>query len=177
MPIEIFMVSGILTALLTSLAKSAVQVIRQEYRNRQERRWKRRGLAAGISAHHGLPCQDIKPGRHRLEGCEAAHDICRAEAPCAYRDSQNGLVHAEYYIQRATVERARIERARREAEYDLRIPWPREEDVYESDRMGGLLCGYQTPNSFPGLSTPLGSSVDFTAASTSMPRAPISVGR
>jgi hypothetical protein len=187
MPIEIFVISGMLAAVLTSLAKSAVQVIRQEYRNHQERHWKRQGLMAGISAHHDVPYQDILPGRHRLEGCAAAHEICADDAPCAYRGWQNGMVHADYYIERAAIqraaieraaaERAAIERAEREVEYERSIPWPREEDVSETDRMAGLLCGYRTPSSFPGLSTPLGSSVDFTADSTSTPRSPTSVGR
>jgi hypothetical protein len=167
MPITVFMISGILTGILTSLTQSGVRVMWQEYRNHQERQWRRRGLAERMSEHHGVPYEEIKPGKHRLDDSSAAHELCTDEHPCAYRGRQNGMVHAEFYI----------ERAQREAEYEPPIPWPREEDVYEPVRMTGLLCGYETPSNFPGLSTPSGSNVAFTAASTSMPRSPISVGR
>lgn len=169
MSVTFFVISGLFAGTLTSVTKSWVYVLRQEYRNHQERRLKRRRLPEMISRHHGVPWEEVKPGRHRLEGCAAAHDICTEADPCVYRGYQNGLVHVEFYL----------ERARLEAEYEREQPaeWPRQEDVDEFERMGGLLCGYRTPSSFPGLSTPSGSSADFTAASTSTPRSPISVDR
>lgn len=139
----------------------------QEYRNLQERQWRRRGLTEHMSKHHGVPYEDIKPGKHRLDDSSAAHELCTDERRCSYLGKQYGMVHAEFYL----------ERPQREADYEQAIAWPPEEDDYEPERMSGLLCGYETPNSFPGLSTPPGSNVDFTAASTSMPRSPISVGR
>ncbi|HEY4456150.1 MAG TPA: hypothetical protein VGN81_17695 [Pseudonocardiaceae bacterium] len=194
MPIAFFVISGILAGILTSLAQSVVHGMRQEYRNLKERKRLRIGLAERMSEHHGVPYEDIKPGKHRLEDSSAAHELCTDADPCAHRGWQNGMVHAEFYIERAEIERLAKELARREA-FARReaeewpgagdmygIPWPRDEDVWESDRFSGLLCGYRTPNyrapsNFPGLSTPVGSSVDFTADSTSMPREPTSVGR
>lgn len=177
MPIEIFVFSGLLAGILTSLAQSWTRVIRQEYRNREERRWIRQGFEERISAHFGVPYEDFVPGRHRLEGCAAAHHVCPADAPCVHRGRRNGMVRAAFYIERAR----REEQAKREAaaRYQAQslVPWPRAEDVYEYEAMPGLLCGYRTPSNFPGLSTPPGSSTDLTAESTSTPRSPISVGR
>lgn len=225
MPIAVFMISGILAGILTSLARSGVRNIRQEYRNHQERKQLRRGLAERMSEHHGVPYQDIKPGKHRLDDSGAAHELCTDDHPCAHRGRRNGMVHAEFYIERAEreelarqeaewarreAEQARrgsewarrgSEQARREGEWARReaeewqdIPWPRDEDCWESSRFSGLICGYdtpmsfpglspssscdyRTPSSFPGLSTPVGSSVDLTADSTSIPREPTSIGR
>jgi hypothetical protein len=175
MPIAVFAISGALSAMLTVLAVFGVRVIRQEYRNHQERRWRRRGLTERISAHLDVPYQQIKPGKHRLEGCRAAHELCTDEDRCAYLNCQNGMVYVDYYFARAELEQR--ERHEREARALEQIPWPREEDVWAGDRFSGLLCGYRTPSSFPGLSTPSGSRTDLTAASTSMPREPTSVGR
>ena len=153
--------------------------MRQEYRNRQERRWIRQGFEERIATHFGVPYADFVPGRHRLEGSAAAHDSCPANAPCAYRGRQNGMVRARFYIERAAREEQTRLEAETKARYELPslVPWPREKDVYEYEAMPGLLCGYRTPSNFPGLSTPLGSSTDLTAESTSTPRSPISVGR
>lgn len=191
MPIEVFLIGSILTGILTSLAHSWVHGIRQEYRNHQERKRLRIGLAKRLSEHHGVPYEEIRFGKHRLAGSSAAHELCTDDHPCAHRGWQNGMVHAEFYIERARLERLAKEQARREAEEWQDIPWPRAEDIpslraeeaWESDRFSGLLCGYRTPSSFPELSTPVGSNVasnlDFIAERTesSTTREPIFVGR
>lgn len=146
----------VLIGLLAILGPIAIGTIVRQYRHAHRRRRIRKGIKKYVVTKFGKAYWRQPPGRHRIERFPRAHRVCDDEDPCAYRHKDIRRTRATYYIDRA-----------------------REEAVYRSGVIAGLHCGdysgdFSTTISFPGLSTPAGSSAYFTARRTSMPMSSIS---
>ena len=125
----------------------------REYAIYEDRQHKRRNWDKNIAKAFGAEYLDTPQGKHRLERNPAAHELCHTGIPCAHWDEEYRRVWAPYYIDQAHF----LAKYRTEVVSDL--------------------YGYSPESSFPGLSTPDGSSTDLTAVSTSMPIWPTSEDR
>ena len=143
-------------SLILSLAVLGVVFVRAaiiEYRLHRDRRWKRSGLKENLISAFGWAYFKQPKGKHRARRRPVAHRLCKEWQSCAYRYREFEGRRASYYIKRA-----------------------RAEAKYRAGVTAGL-HGYSTDSSFPGLSTPEGSSTSFTATSTSIPIWPTSEDR